>query len=167
MQTTALLIRLLPNLRKLHFLYRSETMCAGVCHESTRFDFAFAGFMFDMRNISDIKVRDLDMEIQEDEFMLAHEATLRSHAFIGPSYLQKHERGLREFRGKKAALQHFNCGIRLAQKGVVVRELITDQEWELRYDWPKLEGFDCGWEKGCSCEPSGGEHREIEDVSHY
>ena len=170
MQVTTLLIRLLPNLRKLHFLHRSKTLCD---HENSRcrggvaFDFASAGFMFNMRNIADTKVRDIDMEIQEDEVKLAHEKKLRRDASISSSYLQRHEHVSRNFCHKKAALQHYNRGIQLAQKGVVVRELVTNDDWPKLVVWPQLEGSDCGRDKGCSCGPSDGKTEETQEVSHH
>lgn len=173
MGVAMLLVRLLPNLQKLHLMHRSVTM-DGVTRTHSRFStygrdlqFNDIRFMFEMRNIPDIKIRDLDLELVEEEHELVHEAMLRSGRTITASYLEEYEHELQSFRRNNAALKHLNHGLQLAQKGVVVHELFAGGNWRERMDWPKLEGSDCGLIKGCSCGPSDDKNKEIEEVSHH
>lgn len=57
---------------------------------------------------------------------------------------------LKKARRRVAASRHLNHGLQLAQKGVVVSKLHTE-EWEQGEDWPALEGSDCGKSNGCLC----------------
>ena len=88
--------------------------------------------MFEMRNIADIKVRDIDLEL------VGATCDITMMAYVNQ---------------KKAALKHLNHGLRIAQKGAVVRELFDGPDWRKEESWPVLEGSDCGFNKGCSCGP--------------
>lgn len=140
MAVTVLLLRHLPNLQKLHFLFRNKTMSYFGSKQTIPRTIDFYGdlkishtrFMFEMRNISDIKIRDIDLEIIGEHCDSSMKA-----------YVNK----------KKAAVKHLNYGLRLAQKGVVVRGLFDGPDWRKEEAWPVLEGSDCGFSKGCSCGP--------------
>lgn len=136
MDVAMLLIRRLPNLEKLHFLYRSKTMSKVGHYGTKQVDMesslrpAEVGFMFQTRNLPDVKIRDLDLEL--DEEFNCHE-------------------DLAELNEQKAVLKHLNHGLRLAQKGMVVRELFGQDDWRDDETWPVLQGSDCGFGKGCTC----------------
>ena len=58
-----------------------------------------------------------------------------------------------------AIFRHFNYGLRLAQKGRVVSELYTNEDWADEEDWPALETETsiCGLSRGCLCGQSSDE----------
>lgn len=136
-EVAMLSVQRLPNLQKLHFLYRNRTMAPisdqrsnpGIARQR-RFLYADAKFMSEMRNISDIKVRDLDMEI------IAETCDLKRMAYV---------------ESKAAALKHLNHGLQLAQQGMVVHELFAGRDWREDNLWPVLQGSDCGFSRGCRC----------------
>lgn len=139
MEVTKLLINRLPNLQKLHFIHRNRTMrgigpehAASTNNKQCDLQFADTRFMFEMRNISDIEVRDLDLEI---------------NGYYGGG------RNLAAVNRNKASLKHLNHGLRLAQKGIVVRELYADRNWRKDETWPVLQDSDCGVSRGCTCGP--------------
>jgi len=60
-------------------------------------------------------------------------------------------------------LEHFNHGLALAQRVVVIEELYEDKSWPYDAVWPGLEGdADCGVAVGCLC---GTEKEEVQQAS--
>ena len=51
-------------------------------------------------------------------------------------------------------LKHFNHGLALAQKGIVVEEL-CEEFWWVQGEWPSLGESVCGKAVGCVCGSSG------------
>lgn len=129
-------LRRLPNLRKFHLLvpchmsdYEFNPGCPSMIHG--------VQWLFTLRNLDDLKVRDLILEDQVEG---------------ATDWLRLEEAQEAIAETQTQVLKHFNHGLRIAsQKGIVVRELYT-REWGVKDEkWPVLEGSDCGRKNGCSC----------------
>lgn len=165
---TLLLIRRLKGLRKLHLLAKFRNLHHRTVNVASSEEFvdAFdvsrlkdAKTLFTLRGVADIKVLDLDLvDAEEDSDRVMAKKTPGLHA----RYFQVAKCIARQM----AAVRHFNHGLQLAQTGVVVRELYTDEDWRDKESWPVLQGSDCGFHKGCSCGKSGVEEQAAVETSH-
>lgn len=147
MDVTLNLMRSL-NLRKFHLLLPECMM--SFRYQGPKYNYGNYGFMqgaktlFSLRKIEDIRLRDAGLEdLPTAPQLLPHR---RQH---GPE--------------EEAQLRHFNKGLQLAQKGLVVEELYTDKDWNGAKAWPVLEGSTCGPATGCSCGKSEGNGEDVGD----
>ena len=161
---TLLLIRRLKGLRKLHLLlcFRTISLISEVgtkkfidAVDASRLKDAKT--LFTLRGLADLKVRDLDL-------ITAEEDCDRYMATGTPSFYPRYAESAKCIARQKAALRHFNYGLQLAQSGVVVRELYTEEDWRDKKTWPVVQGSDCGLEKGCSCGVSEAEPAEVLEI---
>ena len=142
MATTLKLLRRLRGLKKFHLLIeqhlvanptwsssRIRERCVTRIHGIT--------ILFTLRGIAEIKVRDLDLED-------------RMHK-VG-HYKQRDVNDT--VKDLVQVLKHFNHGLALAQRGVVVEEL-CEEFWWVQGEWPSLGESACGTSVGCVCEGSG------------
>ena len=132
--------RLLPNVRKTHLLHRG--LLGSSRHNPASASGAAA--MFKFRGLETIKVRDVHLEDDFREYRKEDE--LVSSQASGPS--EKY----RTFLKIESALRHFNRGLMLAQKGVIVHSLYQDVDWHTKPLYPVLEGSICSAAHGCDCE---------------
>jgi hypothetical protein len=161
---TLLLIRRLKSLRKLHLLLQfrrisiwdTETWDKFIDHVDVS-RLKDAKTLFTLRGVADVKVRDLDL-VDAQEKDDPTKATRLPGFHPRPSHVAKC------IARQNAALRHFNHGLQLAQTGVVVRELYTDDNWRDKKTWPALQGSDCGLYKGCSCGVSKVEPVEVIEI---
>lgn len=100
--------------------------------------------LFSLRGITDIKVRDLDLE----------DRVLSVGAY------SSHNPDKPGVKVQAQVLKHFNRGLTLTQSGTVVHELYTKRFWFYDTHWPKLGDDECGTSIGCSC---GGSERDAGD----
>lgn len=110
--------------------------------------------LFALRNIPDIKVRDLGLEdcdkhCKHDFQEAWEEATGVAREHFTMDRERHKEFVQQEIDKHRAVLKHFNHGLQLAQTGVVARELYTVKGWRNKKTWPALGGSGCGY--GCSC----------------
>lgn len=126
-------VKLLPNLRKLHVLFPADYSWEPSLHE--------LGSMFTLRRLRSICVRDLRLE---DELQATAGVKFRKR----PIDLGRRQALLEE----QHALRHFNRGLCLAQKGIVVASLYQDENWAAKSMFPALEGSTCSAVRGCTCE---------------
>lgn len=150
MDLTLSMLRLLPNLRKLHILWESAMVNDGLSRSGTPYRGHPGGLhgvktLFTLRGIKDLKLRDLELEER-----LAREVK------------STYDRTRHDIWKKQAqVLRHLNHGLALAQTGTVVAALSKEQSWHIpRYSdgiYPKLGDRFCSDEGGCSCPETGDE----------
>jgi len=139
MATTLKLIRRLRGLRKFHLLVEQHLVANPAwssAHIRERCVTRIHGIaiLFTLRGITNIKVRDLDLEDR------VHKVGKHSH-----------NQGVSDtVKDLVQVLKHFNHGLALAQEGVVVQEL-CDEYWWVQGKWPALGGSTCGSAVGCMC----------------
>jgi hypothetical protein len=161
---TLITLRHMKGLQKLHLLLSFRNLCIrnlkllkGFADPVDVSQLKDAKTLFTLRGLTDIMIRDLDLVGAEEE----------CHDRLGQSGRIDHK----DFQAQKciarqrAAIRHFNHGLKLAQTGVVVRELYTDKDWREKETWPALERSDCGFDKGCSCGVSGDRPDEVIEIS--
>jgi hypothetical protein len=151
-------LRYLKGLRKFHLLLRFRNI--DVYEDRLPSDFIDpvdvsrlkdAKALLALRGVTDLTVRDLDLDLAE---LICQDEMPDNHKnWTEPHYIKTHDVISRQ----TAALRHFNHGLRLAQTGVVVRELYTEKDWREEVSWPALQGSDCGLYNGCSCGVKRGE----------
>ena len=139
MATTLKLIRRLRGLKKFHLLIEQH-LVANPAWSSARIRERCVtrvhriAILFTLRGITDIKVRDLDLEDRVNK--------VGNHA---------HNRVNNESVNDLVQVsKHFNHGLAFAQEGVVVEEL-CDEFWWVRGKWPALGESACGSAIGCTC----------------
>jgi hypothetical protein len=98
--------------------------------------------LFTLRGIADIKVRDLDLEDRMNK--------------VG-SYKSRDVNDT--VKDLVQVLKHFNHGLALAQKGIVVEEL-CEEFWWVQGEWPSLGENTCGKSVGCTCGQSEDKDKE-------
>jgi hypothetical protein len=105
--------------------------------------------LFTLRGISDVKVRDLDLEN-------------RMHKL---SKLETDQAGSRAetIKALVEMMKHFNHGLQLAQTGSVQRDLYEDEKWFRDVEWPALGEGGCGRSVGCRCGKRVEEELEAEE----
>jgi hypothetical protein len=150
-----LVIRRLRGLQKLHLLLRFRNISLQKAVTTMSFidpvdvsQLKDARMLFTLRGVVDIMIHDFDLTKVEGR---CDRALASQTEVVPPRYSHAKKCIVRQ----KAALRHFNHGLQLAQKGVVVRELYTEEDWRDKETWPVLQGSDCGFDKGCSCGESG------------
>jgi hypothetical protein len=144
MATTLKLLRHMRGLKKFHLLIKHHLLGTGWSTPRIRrcvTDIDGVAILFTLRGISDIKVRDLDLDDRMDGI------TKRSTQKAGDTIIKE----LVEM------LKHFNYGLTLAQDGIVVEELFVDTLWFKDEQWPALGASECGRTVGCLCEQPVGE----------
>jgi hypothetical protein len=151
MDITMKLLCRMRGLKKFHLLVEKHLAKKvqrswGVLAETTPSEIHGVSILFSLRGLTDVLVRDLDLE---DCF--ARLAVPMTH---GPSK--------QDVEHKVQMLKHFNFGLALAQKGVVVEELYEDHSWPYQDEWPTLCNAECGMIAGCSCET---EECEVQEAS--
>jgi hypothetical protein len=104
--------------------------------------------LFTLRGISDIKVRDLNLEDRFDELNEKGTDQAGSDAKL--------------IRELVEMLKHFNYGLALAQTGNIVKELYGAHWWYLNQEWPALGDGKCGRSAGCLCGKPVEEEKEQE-----
>lgn len=107
-------------------------------YEYARYPGSFLGApaLFQLRGLNIIEVRDL--RLLDDS---SRTGTLAKHAW-----------------------RHFDHGLALAQKGVIIAALYQDDAWYQNPTFPVLQGSRCSVEHGCNCpEPWFDEEEWIED----
>jgi hypothetical protein len=108
--------------------------------------------LFALRGISDIKVRDLELED-------------RIHDLVKKGISQA-DSDMKTVRELVEMLKHLNYGLTLAQSGNVVNELYEDLWWSLKQEWPALGDKKCNRSVGCLCgTPAEEEGEEGEEES--
>lgn len=132
-------LRHLPHLRKFHLLVPNQVSIGpeGSCPSQIH----GVQWLFTLRGLDDLKVRDLYLEDQV-------EGGEELNFFMG-----EEEKAVAATQTQ--VLKHFNHGLRIAsEKSIVVRELFV-KEWGgggvENEKWPVLEGSGCGRKNGCSC----------------
>lgn len=180
-RTMNLALGLVPrfkNLRKLHLclrhrrinivgLVRSDDERAGLSDLAT-----LAGLetLFTLRNIPDIKVRDLDLEDCDQNYKRDFQGTwAEAIGFavdtFSMGWSEREERVRAKIDKSKAALKHFNHGLQLAQKGMDIRSYRFQQAgWHAR-SWPTSPETPCGPNGICSCGDSEAEKEAEKDES--
>lgn len=138
--TFSLLRRL--QLRKFHLILpRAMMRFVGQKPQHQQSNFAMlqgAKTLFSLRGIEDIRILDPRLHEEPSERRLGWgRITMTEHRRM----VKRHEHLLR----------HFNYGLQLAQKGVVVHELYTEKDWLDAKTWPALEGSTCSSATGCKC----------------
>lgn len=138
MATTLKLVRRMRGLKKFHLLI-DHHLVANPWWSSTQIRERCVtrihgiAILFTLRGINDIKVRDLDLED-------------RMHK-VGQHANQQDNDTLKDL---VQILKHFNYGLALAQKGIVVKEL-CEEFWWARGTWPALGDSKCNTSVGCTC----------------
>lgn len=125
-EVAMLLIRRLPGLRKLHLLFRGSTLddvdgprvsVSGLSKRKLRYESLRS--VFELRQIPDIKIRNIDIEYFEDYLERELVKDLRDGMQLTAAEHRTNDRCLAKIKRTKAALRHLNHGLWLAQKGVV------------------------------------------------
>jgi hypothetical protein len=146
MATTLKLIRRLRGLKKFHLLLEHQLVASPPwsSHTKERCVSRVHGIalLFTFRGIADIKVRDLDLED-------------RMHK-VG-SYKSRDVNDT--VKDLAQVLKHFNHGLALAQKGIVVEDL-CEEFWWVQGEWPSLGENTCGKSVGCTCGESEDKDKE-------
>jgi hypothetical protein len=170
METTLLPVRRLRGLQKLQLLIRARKISLknhGVIFLDPLDPSCLQGMrmLFTIRNVPDVRIRDLDLEDSDMDCRKDFIATWRrrpdktkqrvTNAAAAAAWAERMCVCNRLAKRQKAALRHLNRGLQLAQNGSVVHELYTKADWRNEDAWPALEGSDCGLDKGCSCKVSG------------
>lgn len=143
MDITMRLLRRMRGLKKFHLLLEKhmvQELGWPLTYRSGRpAHIRGAATLFTLRDIDDIKIRDLDLESRFER----EKEKPQPHMPVYFTTMWQHE-----------VLKHFNQGLKLAvQQGLVVKELYEDEEWHLEGKFPVLEGgVECGRFDGCSCE---------------
>ena len=137
MATTLKLVRRLRGLKKFHLLMEQQLVASPSWSSQTRercvSRIQGLAVLFTLRGIPDIKVRDLDLED-------------RMHK-VG-HYKQRDVNDT--VKDLVQVLKHFNHGLALAQRGIVVKEL-CEEFWWVQGEWPSLGESACGKSIGCVC----------------
>jgi hypothetical protein len=137
MATTLKLIRRLRGLKKFHLLLEHQLIAShpwsGHTKERCVSRVHGIAILFTLRGIADIKVRDLDLEDRMNK--------------VG-SYKNREVNDT--VKDLVQVLNHFNHGLTLAQKGIVVEEL-CEEFWWVQGEWPSLGENTCGNSVGCTC----------------
>jgi hypothetical protein len=149
MDITMKLLRRMSGLKKFHLLVEKHLAKRlqrtwRLLAETTPSEIHGVSILFSLRGLTDILVRDLELE---DVYP---KTALPTHH--GPP------RG--DFEHKVQMLKHFNHGLALAQQGVVVEELYEDDSWPYQDEWPSLGNAECGMIVGCLCETEEDEVQE-------
>ena len=149
MATTLKLIRRLRGLRKFHLLIEHHLVAnpawsSAQIRERCVTRIQGIAILFTLRGITDIKLRDLDLED-------------RMHK-VGSHAQQDVTDTVRDLA---QVLKHFNHGLALAQKGIVVEEL-CDEFWWVQGQWPSLGDGACGKSTGCVCGEENVDKKESE-----
>ena len=138
--TTLKVVRRMRGLKKFHLLLEHHLITrrwwSTSLHERCVTKIKRIQVLFALRGIIDIKVRDLDLEER------AHKA--------GDPAKHTHSDAKEVINGQVEVLKHFNYGLALAQKGLVVDELCWEFWWR-RDEWPALGGETCNRTVGCLC----------------
>jgi hypothetical protein len=138
MATTLKLVRKLRGLKKFHLLIEQH-LVANPTWSSMRIRERCVtrihgiAILFTLRGIADIKVRDLDLEDR------MHKVGSHNHHDANDTV-----------KDLAQVLKHFNHGLALAQKGIVVEEL-CQEFWWVHGEWPALSESVCGKSVGCTC----------------
>lgn len=87
-------------------------------------------------------------------FFLRNPTDVKKHSpFPAKDYHADGPEVAEAFKRVDAAFKHFNPGLHLAQRGEVISELYTNDNWDSEQYWP-AEGknmYVCGVERGCVC----------------
>lgn len=138
MATTLKLIRRMRGLKKFHLLVEYHLVNGPQWRGAPLGERCVSriqgiAVLFTLRGISDIKVRDLDLEDRMQKFVDRGETineTIKELAQV---------------------LKHFNHGLALAQKGIVVKELFDCEMWSDLTYWPAFGESKCNRSVGCLC----------------
>lgn len=138
MATTLKLVRRMRGLKKFHLLVERHLVTnswwsATPIRQRCVSRIQGIAILFTLRGISDIKVRDLDLEGRMQKVLKPGET------------INETVRELAE------ALKHFNHGLALAQEGIVVEELFDCEMWSNLTCWPALGESKCNRSDGCLC----------------
>lgn len=140
MATTLKLVRRMRGLKKFHLLLERHMAAAATpwwssTHIRERCVTRVHGIavLFTLRGISDIKVRDLDLETRIRNFD-------KPGAAINEAVKELAQ-----------ALKHFNHGLTLAQGGIVVEGLLDCEMWSDFTYWPAFGESKCNRSVGCLC----------------
>jgi hypothetical protein len=138
MATTLKLIRRLRGLKKFHLLVERHLVAISAwpsmhIRERCVTRIQGIGILFTLRGITDIKVRDLDLEDR------MHKAGRHKNQDVDDTV-----------KDLVQVLKHFNHGLAHAQKGIVVKEL-CEEFWWVKGEWPALGESACGKSVGCVC----------------
>lgn len=149
MATTLKLIRRLRGLKKFHLLIEHHLVANpswSSAHIRERCVTRIQGIavLFTLRGIADIKVRDLDLEDR------MHKVGIHKGREVNDTV-----------KDLVQVLKHFNHGLALAQKGIVVGEL-CEEFWWVQGEWPALGLGEsaCGNSVGCVCGEKENVHKE-------
>jgi hypothetical protein len=138
MATTLKVVRKLRGLKKFHLLIEQH-LVANPTWSSMRIRERCVtrihgiSVLFTLRGIADIKVRDLDLEDR------MHRVGSYNNRDVNDTV-----------KDLAQVLKHFNHGLALAQKGIVVEEL-CEEFWWVQGRWPSLGESACGSSVGCTC----------------
>lgn len=132
------LLQTLPGLRRLHVLF-DGTLRKRLCQRywpTVRYTVANANpamlpgirFLFRLRRISDIKLRDTDLE-KELEKLKEDKAYPEFPSGSKSDCLMKLER----------ILEHFNTALSEAQNGKVNKKMLDDDDWHLKDVFPTMD----------------------------
>lgn len=150
MESTLFPLRLLKGLQKLHFLISgwNKSTDNSDLRPNTGGSFPGLKLLFSFRGLADIEIRNLLCEDMVngiggfDKFDTDTAGTIT------------------------AVYRHLSQGLKLAQKGLVRKELYELEDWDTDELWPSAKNYDCGLFKGCSCGQtgySGGLDSDVED----
>lgn len=166
------------NLRKLHLCSRYQHINIIWLHDfrsevdDVRDPATLPGVdtLFTLRNIQDIKVRDLDLEDCDKRCKGDFQGAWREDGGFDNNALpvewaQRAKRVRDKIDRSRAALKHFNHGLQLAQNGVDIESFrFQGKRWHLDV-WPILPETPCGPNGICSCGDSEAEREAEEDKS--
>jgi len=131
-------LRSLRGLRKLHIIFRGPSR-NHMSLQDTRFLpgvhpqlIPGAKALFSFRNLKDIKIHS---------------------PFPAGDYHSDGPDVVEALKQVDAAFKHFNRGLHLAQRGELIPELYTNDNWDSEQYWPAEEKnmYVCGVERGCVC----------------
>lgn len=164
MKLTLGLIHRLKILRKLHLCLRHRRInfVGFILLSNQRLDqidpetLPGVDTLFTLRNIPDIKVRDLDLEdcsknCKRDFQGAWLEATGIAVDNLPMTWKEREQRVREELDKSRAALKHFNHGLQLAQNGVDMRSYRFRQKGRHADSWPPVPETPCGPDGVCSC----------------
>ena len=166
------------NLRKLHLCIRYRYINIFWLHHLSSEEYDLTDLatlpgvdaLFTLRNIQDIKVRDLDLEDCDKRCKGNFQGAWREDTGFDDNALpvewaQRAKRLRDKIDRSRAALKHFNHGLQLAQNGVDIESYrFQEKGWYLDA-WPTLPETPCGPNGICSCGDSEAEREAEEDKS--
>jgi hypothetical protein len=156
MATTLKMLRRMRGLKKFHLLvdhHLIHNTWWSIADVRNRCVTRLQGILvlFTLRGISDIKIRDLNLED-------------RLHK-LDKKETDQADSNTKLIRELVEMLKHFNHGLALAQTGDVQKNLYEDTRWFEDSEWPVLGNGLCSRLVGCLCETPVGEGEDEEGDS--